>query len=329
MWGLNNNKMKPLIIFLLLLTAGCTARSRVSIPASQPQLPAGAETFSLFGEPLFPAPLSEEAEKDMESRLAEARARYESNPDDPEAIIWYGRRTAYLGRYRESIDIYSKGIEKHPNYHKLYRHRGHRYISLRHFDFAISDLEKASKLIAKIPDEIEPDGLPNARNIPTSTSHSNIWYHLGLGYYLKGDLKNSLRYYRECLKFSNNPDMLAATSHWLYMILRRLNRDKEAREILKPINEGMDIIENRDYHLLLLMYQGKNSPESLLEEAEKGGSSLSLSTVGYGVGNWYLYNGRREEAVKVFRKILEGKQWASFGYISAEAELKRMGEAPH
>ena len=33
--------------------------------------------------------------------------------------------------------------------------------------------------------------------------------------------------------------------------------------------------------------------------------------------------GDREKAMTIFRKIVAGNQWASFGYIAAEAELKR------
>ena len=48
-------------------------------------------------------------------------------------------------------------------------------------------------------------------------------------------------------------DLLVATSHWLYMTLRRLGRDDEARQVLKPIHADMYIIENHSYHRLLLM----------------------------------------------------------------------------
>ena len=50
---------------------------------------------------------------------------------DVDNIIWYGRRTAYLGDYREAIRIFSEGIEKHSKDARMYRHRGHRYISIR------------------------------------------------------------------------------------------------------------------------------------------------------------------------------------------------------
>lgn len=41
----------------------------------------------------------------------EAKEKYNSNPTNVEALIWYGRRTAYLGRYNDAIAIYSEGIK--------------------------------------------------------------------------------------------------------------------------------------------------------------------------------------------------------------------------
>ncbi len=164
--------------------------------------------------------------------------------------------------------------------------------------------------------------------MPTSTLQFNVWYHLGLARYLTGDFEKSLEAYRECRKVSTNPDMLVATTHWLYMTLRRLGRDAEAAAALEPIREGIDVIENGDYHRLVRMYQGKTSPEELLSEAADSANPVAFATVGYGVGNWHLSGGRREEAVALFRRVLAGGSWASFGYIAAEAELARSGIAP-
>jgi tetratricopeptide (TPR) repeat protein len=265
---------------------------------------------------------SDETRRDMEARLAEAKAQFDKNPKDADAIIWLGRRTAYLGNYKEAIEIYTRGISIHPNDARLYRHRGHRFITLRCFNDAIVDFERAAKLIKGKQDEIEPDGQPNAKNIPTSTLQSNIWYHLGLAYYLKGNFKKALNAYRECEKVSKNPDMLVATTHWLYMTLRRLNRNAEAKKVLAPITNNMNIIENDAYYTLLKMYQGKITPEKILEDAQKSGSSLNNASVGYGVGNWYFYNRQKEKAVDVFKQITSGNQWSSFGFIAAEIELK-------
>ncbi len=270
-------------------------------------------------------PMSEEARRAAEAKLAEARAAYEKNPADADALIWLGRRTAYLGRFEEAFGIYTEGIRKHPHDARMYRHRGHRLITTRRFRAAVRDLEKAAQLIKGRGDEVEPDGLPNARGVPTSTLGSNVWYHLGLARYLLGDFREALAAYRECEKFSKNPDMTVATSHWLYMTLRRLGRDAEARRVLDPITAGMEIIENGDYHRLLLMYKGETTPERLLADAAREKSGVGYATIAYGVGNWHVYNGRPGKALALFLELMQLPQRTSFGYIAAEFELERMG----
>lgn len=288
---------------------------------SKPSLPSTPEAFSLFGDPLFPQPLRPEVLEKQKELYSQAFSDWEQKPDDADTIIWLGRRTAYLGRIRDSIAIFSIGIEKHPEDPRMYRHRGHRFISLRLFEQAIDDLEKAGQLIKGKPDEIEPDGLPNERNKPTSTLQFNIWYHLGLAYYLVGDYESALQAYQECLKVSGIPDKLVSTSHWTFMTLRTLDREEEAKELLEPINEKMEIIENQHYHQLLLMYKGNLTPEDLLAKARAQGP-LAIATVGYGIGNWYMNNGEEDKAKEVYEEILRTGGWAGFGYIAAEADLK-------
>lgn len=268
-----------------------------------------------------------ETRKDFEAKLDEARKQFEKSPNESESIIWLGRRTAYLGKYKEAIKIFTNGIEKFPTDARFYRHRGHRFITLRCFGDAIKDFESAAKLVKGKADEIEPDGLPNARNIPTGTLQSNIFYHLGLAYYLKGDFKRALKAYRKAEKVSANPDMLVATTHWLYMTLRRLGKEKEARKAIEPIKDNLDIIENVDYYKLVKIYRGTLKTEELLKEMGAESKTLSNASLGYGLGNWFLYNDGKGEAVKIFREITNGNQWASFGYIAAEAELKRLSKS--
>ncbi|HKR58673.1 MAG TPA: tetratricopeptide repeat protein [Pyrinomonadaceae bacterium] len=271
-----------------------------------------------------PPPASAEATSQMEARLSEARNRYEAEPNNPEAAIWFGRRLAYLGRFSDAIEVYSLGIKKFPRDARLYRHRGHRYITLRKFDLAIADFHKAASLIKGLPDEVEPDGQPNARNIPTSTLQFNIWYHLGLAQYLTGRYQAALSSYRECLKVSENPDSIVATTHWLYMTLRRLNRPREAAQALTPITPKMDIIENDGYYKLTLMYKGLVDSEALLAETLKQSDSPGSHSVLYGIANWHFYNGRSVKAAELLRRITSTDQWTSFGFIAAEVDLTRM-----
>lgn len=261
-----------------------------------------------------PVNLPADVKVQREEQLAAARAAYEKNPNDADAIIWLGRRTAYLGRYAEAIEIFTEGIRKHPRDARMLRHRGHRWITLRQFDRAVADLSKAASLIRGTADPIEPDGLPNVRNIPTSTLQSNIWYHLGLAHYLRGDFEKALDAYRQCMAVSKNPDGVVSTSHWLYMTLRRMGRPQEAERVLDAISTDMDVIENQAYHKLLLMYRGEIAPE---EMADTDPATL------YGIANWYFYNGQPERAHPLFERIVAEKEWAAFGTIAAEADLRR------
>jgi Tetratricopeptide repeat len=280
------------------------------------------EATSLLGKPLYAARPSPDVFARSMAVLDQARAMSEKG-QNADFIIWMGRAHGYWQQFRLAIATFSMGVRTFPSDARMYRHRGHRYITVREFDNAIADLSKAAELAMGKPDEIEPDGQPNARGIPTSTLKTNVYYHLGLAQYLKGDFQKALQAYRECLTFSKNPDMIVAASHWLYMTLRRLGRDAEAQRVLEPITAGMDIIENGSYHKLLLMYKGEVEADALLESAKAGG--LDAVTIGYGVGNWHVYNKRRDRAMEIFRGIVENDaaQWPAFGYVAAEAELAR------
>ena len=91
--------------------------------------------------------LSDSVRKIYQANLVSAEKKYKSSNINEDHIIWYGRRLAYLGNYKEAVDIYTKGIELFPSNARLYRHRGHRYITLPCFDTAIKDLKKAADLI--------------------------------------------------------------------------------------------------------------------------------------------------------------------------------------
>ena len=283
------------------------------------------EATSLLGKPLFAPSLSVERAAALEKDLAAARAALDKDPGSADAIIWVGRRTAYLGRYRDAIEVFTTGIAKHPSDPRMLRHRGHRYLTTRQFDKAIADFTKAAALVQGRPDEVEPDGQPNAKNTPTSTLKTNIYYHLGLAHYLVGDFAKAADAYRLCMEHSKNADMQVATAHWQYMTLRRLGREAEAAVVLASITADMPIIENASYHRLLMMYKGATEATALL--AASRAESLDAVTIGYGVANWHLYNGRKDEARTILTEITDkygATQWAGFGYVAAEADLARL-----
>lgn len=299
-----------------------------SVPALPAAPPEGAEAISFLGETLEPLVIGEAALEVYRARYAEAEEALAANPDDADALIWMGRRTAYLGQYRSAIDIYSHALTLHPEDARLYRHRGHRYVSVREVDNAITDFRRAAELTDGQPDELKPDGLPNAAGIPTSTLQFNIWYHLGLAHYLKGEFEAAAQAYASCAAVSEHDDSKVATAYWRYMTLARLGRAEEARAVLDSVSEDMDLIESGGYLDLLLLFRGERTEEDILGPAGDD-ATLGSTTAGYGVAFWHLNSGREEDARAVLEHTLSGRsgQWSAFGFIAAEAELARMGGA--
>ena len=286
----------------------------LAFPAIAEEKAEQVQATSLLGRPLLAAAPSAQALENLEI----ARADYRKDPDNADNIIWLGRRIAYTGDYRKAIKVFTQGIKKHPQDARMYRHRGHRYISLRQFDLAIADFERAVKLIEGTDNSVEPDGMPNALNIPISTLHGNIWYHLGLAYYLEHDWENALRAYNTAYAVGDNDDNKVSTTHWRYMILRRMGREQDAEKVLEPITAGMNVIENQSYHQLCLFYKGELSYADIMgENADSPGGSA----VGYGVANWLFYTGETSRAVAMLEQLAANDGWSAFGVIAAEADL--------
>jgi tetratricopeptide (TPR) repeat protein len=285
-------------------------------------LPEGAVCFSLSGNPLYPIKDNPATARKKDSLLTISWSNFMMDSSDLENIIWYGRRLAYQSKFNEAIDVYSYGLTKFPDSPKLYRHRGHRYISIRKFDLALFDLDRAAELVAGLPIEIEPDGIPNTLNIPLSTLHFNIWYHKGLAHYLNRSYNDAEKAYETCLEYSTNNDLLVATSDWLYMTYMRSGQPEKAQKLLQKINPEMEVIENDAYLKRLFLYKELLNAEDLLDfNAINEDNAINLVTQGYGVANWYISQSDHQKAKVIMQQILETGYWSAFGYIAAEADL--------
>ena len=280
------------------------------------------QAYAVDGSPLYIPERSDEATSALEANLKEAETNYKAEPNEMNTI-WLGRRWAYLTNYNKAIGVFSDGIKQFPNSYKLYRHRGHRYISTRQFEKAEADYKKAFELMDKEKIEVEPDGAPNSMNIPLSNTQFNILYHYGLALYLQGKFEEATEVYKECLKYSVNDDLLVATTDWLYMSLMREGKAEEATAVLEPIHSEMTIIENDSYYKRIMMYKGELAKEELLR-TDQMDVALSLATQGYGMGNWYLYNGDTAKAREIFQKVIDTGNWPAFGYVAAEVDLHKL-----
>ncbi|MDP5053576.1 MAG: tetratricopeptide repeat protein [Congregibacter sp.] len=309
----NKSSCSRVLLCSLLLLA-VPLKTAQALAAQTSALPEGAQAVSLDGRPLYAA---EPSEQTLEN-LRAAQNAYDVDPGDAEAIIWLGRRIAYTGDYRRAIQVFSDGISMFPGDPRFYRHRGHRYLSVRKFDEAIDDFLRAVVLMQDLPSDIEPDGMPNALNIPLTTTQGNVWYHLGLAYYLKQDWPLALAAFRNEYRLGGNDDNLVSSGHWIYMILRRMGDDASAARALDEISVDMNIIENMSYHQLCLLYKGDLPIEEMMDA---NGDDPNNSAVAYGLANYYYYNGDRVRSDALLRRIVSGSSWSSFGYIAAEADL--------
>lgn len=320
--------MRTLAILMLIALTSCNQTVKTSdnedinidpIPTEPNEV--YYQAISLLGDTLVAAAPSQAL---MEKFVAKQK-QYLANTESLDDLIWYGRFTAYTGDYLGAIDLYSDGLKKWPNESRLLRHRGHRYISIREFDKAIADLSKAAQLIEGKENKMEEDGMPNAQNTPVSSQHGNIYYHLGLAHYLKGEFEKAREAYTKALLSGTNNDNVASTTHWLYMIFRRLEQPQKAEAILLPISRELEVIENQSYLDACLLYKGFKSLEEVYKP--EGAANPSNSAIKYAIGNWYYYNGNLEKAKEIYQLILDGDDWSSFGYIAAEADLATMQEA--
>jgi tetratricopeptide (TPR) repeat protein len=322
-------KMKKSISFIFILSVfSCSAPQsdtnslRLGYNSENSTVVQGV---SLLGDTLT-SRIDSTTQNDQIRELQEAESRYAENPS-MENLIWIGRREAYLGRYDLAIRTFTKAIKEYPDAFEPLRHRGHRFVSVRKFDEAIEDFKKASKLMEGEEILIEEDGMPNKLNIPLSNVQFNVWYHLGLAHYLKGEWEKALDAYVECLKVSDNDDLIVATLDWYYMTLIKMGKKAEALESIAVVTPDMNIIENEAYHKRILMYKGELEPGRLLNvNSAEDDQKLQYVTQGYGLGNYYLSQGDTTMAERIFNNVIETGYWSAFGYIASEMELAKLRE---
>ncbi len=253
-----------------------------------------AEVVSSSGRPFHARPDTAGVVARAESALARA-------PRDVDSLVALGRAQASVWRYRDAVATYTRAIGLAPDRAVLYRHRGHRYISLRELPRAVADLERAAAL--------------------DSTSF-DIWYHLGLAYYLTGRFDGAATAYRRTLGVARSADDTVAASDWLWMALGRAGHDAAAALVLVPITDSMAVQENVPYYQRLLLYRGRRTEVDLRALMATG--DLERATVGYGLATWHLVRGDTAAARALWREIGAGTYWPAFGFIAAEADLRRM-----
>ena len=240
------------------------------------------------------------ASNEEAATIGAAEEAHRPAPFDADKAIELGRAYAAVWRYTDAIAVYSVALSKHPDHAMLYRHRGHRHLSVRNLDSGLNDMERAAKL---------------------EQGDFDVWYHLGLARYLKRDFSGAAEAYRRCRETVDDDDGIVAVSYWLYQALSRAGDKEAAAAVLEPIREGMAVEENRAYYDLLRFYKG------VIAEAEAlptDGEPLELATRGYGLANWKIVQGDKAGAREILERVVAGEFWPAFGFLASEVELAGM-----
>jgi len=282
-------------------------------PVEEAPPPPQPEATSLLGEQLF-------AKEDTLGEIAKADSALALAPNDVELLIAAGRARRNWWHYREEMALYTKVIGVARGDWRPYRFRGHRYISVREFDNAVTDLEKAREL---------------------APFNWDVSYHLGLAYFVSGRFEDAATEWMRCIGLANDADARAADSdafrscsrngsdpgsqvamtEWAARALIRSGKPAEAEALAKAIPDGLEVGENLSYYTDLLFARGAKTADEIL--AQVSDSTYRLETVGYGIATRFLAKGDTAAAMELFKQIAADPWWPGFGRIAAEAELAR------
>jgi tetratricopeptide (TPR) repeat protein len=258
------------------------------------------EVTSGLGRKLYSLP-------DDES-VTTARKRLAADPKNAALVLALSKAEAGRRQYREAVATCTKGLSAAPQNADLYVERGHRELGLREFGLARQDLKRAT--------ELAPDNL-------------DAYYHLGLAHYFLGEFSAAAASFGAARALAKNNDSLIDCSNWFYVSLRRAGQQAQANEALARITPEVKNTEPHLYFYLRLLhfYQGKLTEKELLPpppaKPDDVEGELSFNTVSYGVGNWQLYHHETPQAMNLFKEVVKGEAWNSWGFIGSEVELAR------
>jgi tetratricopeptide (TPR) repeat protein len=230
--------------------------------------------------------------------IARAESHLAADVRNPELYLALGLAQAGRMQYREAVATFTRGLELAPDHVMLLRWRGHRYLSLRQMDRARADLERG----------LELDG----------TCYGCL-YHLGIVRFAAGEFEGAAELFRRALPLAPNEGEHAGSIDWLWMSLARAGRMTEARAVLDQ--HAASVTAQNAYARRIRLYLGGITPEQVVTVADTGG--IDVSTLGYGLGNWYLVRGDSTRAREWFTRATRTDGWPAFGFIVAEAELRR------
>lgn len=231
--------------------------------------------------------------------VARAQSAYAADTANVDLLIRLGIAQSGSRQFREAIQTFSRGIAIAPQNAMLYRWRGHRYLSVREHDRAEADFK---------------------RGLALDSANYGIWYHLGVLRFLRGDFAGAATAFTRAQPLAPDAGELAGATDWLWMSLARAGRRAEGDAMLRRRPDSLET--TNAYRQRLRLYRGEISPDSVVTPADT--ADVALATLSYGIGNWHLVRGDTVQARRWFERAVASGGWPAFGFMAAEADLRRL-----
>jgi len=245
---------------------------------------------------------------DPKGTVAAAKKTVAADPKNPALLLKLAQAQIAVWQDKEAVETLTRAIAVSPDNADLYTERGHRYLPLREFAKARADLDRAVDL--------------NPKNMAA-------YYHLGLAHYFLNEFADASDAFAHAVATAPNTDERINSTNWLYAALRRAGKTAEAERALQAVPAEMtnESPHTKFYLNLVRFFQGKmTEAEALPAEPPASNTDqeveLPFDTVGYGIGNWYLYNGNPAKANEYFRRVQKGHVWVTWGFIGSELEMR-------
>jgi tetratricopeptide (TPR) repeat protein len=258
-------------------------------------VPAAAQTTVQYRSP---AGVEYRSQVDTGS-VKRAQAALDADPKNVQRHIELGIAQSGVRQFREAIETFTKGLAIAPNNAVLLRWRGHRYLSTRQFDRAVADFERGARIDSTV---------------------YGIWYHWGIIRFARGDFNGAADAFTKALRNPPDGGELQGSIDWLWMSLSRAGRHAEAKALLDRKPDTTSV--RNAYSQRIAMYRGLTAPEQLLTPADT--ADVQISTLNYGLGNFYMVKGDTAKARAAFQKSIAAGGWPGFGFIVSEMELRRL-----
>ncbi len=231
--------------------------------------------------------------------VARAQAAVTADPKNVDKLFALGMAQTSIRQLREAITTFGAAIAIAPKQARLYRQRGHRYISTGQFDKAMADLTKGASL---------------------DSMDYGIWYHLGVANFEAGKFDAAAAAFARGRTMPPSTNEYTGSTDWLWMSLARAGRMKEADAMVRTLPDTFKIPANYAYGRRLMLYRGELTPEAVVAGGDT--SDVQQATLNFGVGTWYMAKKDTAGARPYFERSVATKGWPAFAYLLSERTLR-------